>query len=71
MKNWQLGDEIHMTIRGVTNNRTYHSSGEIIRIEGNLAKVQFRQPWARWWNCMRTNWVDLRNCSKIKRRIPR
>jgi|ERR1035437_1337496 hypothetical protein len=66
---YALGEEVHITIKGVTNNRQYQSAGEIVSITGNYARVRYRQPWARSHNCMREMLVDLRTCKKIKRRI--
>jgi hypothetical protein len=66
---YALGDEVHITIKGVTNNREYRGAGEILAIVGNYAKVRFRQPWAPPHNCMRTMMVDLRTCKKIERRL--
>jgi hypothetical protein len=66
---YAVGDEVHITIEGVTNNRQYQSAGEILSITGNYAKVRYRQPWSRPHNCMRETMVDLRNCKKIKRRL--
>lgn len=65
---YAIGDEIHITIKGVTNDREYNSAGKILSITGNYAKVRYRQPWARPHNCMREMMVDLRACKKIKRR---
>jgi hypothetical protein len=66
---YALGDEVRITIKGVTNNRQYQSAGEIMSITGYYAKVRYRQPWARPHNCMRVMAVDLRTCKKIKRRL--
>ena len=66
---YAIGDEIHLVITGVTNERTYQSAGKIVSITGNYAKVRYRQPWARPHNCMSETMVDLRNCKKIKRRL--
>ena len=66
---YAVGDEVHLIIKGVTNNREYNGAGEILSITGNYAKVRYRQPWARPHNCMREMLVDLRTCKKIKRRL--
>jgi hypothetical protein len=64
---YAVGDEVHLVIKGITNNREYNGAGEILSITGNYAKVRYRQPWARWHNCMREMMVDLRTCKKIRR----
>jgi hypothetical protein len=66
---YAIGDEVHITIKGVTNDRKYQGAGEILSITGNYAKVRYRQPWARPHNCMREMLVDLRSHKKIKRRL--
>lgn len=68
---YAVGDEVHVVIKGVTNDREYKSAGEILSIHGPYAKVRYRQPWAPWHNCMREMFVDLRVCKKIKRRLKR
>jgi hypothetical protein len=68
--NYDIGDEVTITIKGATNNRQYQTAGEIVSITGNYATVRYRQPWAPLHNCIRTMMVDLRCCKKIKRRQP-
>lgn len=63
-----VGDEVHLMVKGVTNDRMYKSAGEIISITGHYAKVRYKQPWAPWHNCMREGAVDLRTCKKLIRR---
>lgn len=68
--NFQIGDEIHFSVKGVTNDRVYRSSAEIVEIiPPHFAKVKYRQPWAKPHNCMRPGVADLRTAKKIHRRI--
>jgi hypothetical protein len=66
---FKVGDEIHLTITGVTNDRVYSSCGEITEIRGGyIATVRYKQPWAPAHNCMRWTLVDLRTAKKLTRR---
>lgn len=65
---YAVGDEVHILVKGVTNNRHYKCAGEILNITGNYAKVRYHQPWTTYMP-MRETIVDLRLCKKIKRRL--
>jgi len=65
---YAIGDEVHIIIKGVTNDRKYRGTGKILSITGNYAKVRYQQPWARLHSGMREMLVDLRTCRKIRRR---
>ena len=65
---FEVGQEIAVQIKGVTNDRVYQCAARIIEIHGHIAKAEYRQPWSRPHDRIRVDHFDLRHCKLIKRR---
>jgi ribosomal protein L21E len=62
---FSIGDEVHITVTGVTNRRHYKGAGKVLSINGDSARVSYHHPWVGH----RQTLVDLTKCKKINRRI--